>query len=651
MNHSSDMKVYSKAYLLIFGTLLWGGIPLDVDAQKNQPTPAEKKVIAEAEGHMSAGAYRMAINELHKGLKVNAQNLKINYLIGKCYFEIGQKEKAFPFIQKVIRTDAKFEKELNGLYARLLHHKLELDSALVYYRKEADQYKPNDKRRKKIALEIKWCENAQRLVQNPVPVKVENLGPNVNTRFPEYCPVINADESVLFFTSRRIGNIGTLKVDDLPLEDLYFCKRDKDGVWSNAVNVGAPINTEGNDATVNLSVDGQTAMIYREGDLFINRLKGTKWTTPEMLPQPITTDMREPSATFSPDNRTIYFDRDDQILENDKDIFVSSLNKKGKWSTPKPLIGINTQEYDEAAPFLHPDGKTLYFSSNGPESIGGYDVFKSVLQEDGSWSTPENLGYPINTPDDDIWLVFTADGKHAYYSSAQEGGYGETDIYRITFTQPKEKDIPHLTLLKGKIIDESNKKPLEATIYIVDNEKNDTIAVFNSNSNTGDFLVSLPNGKNYGVFIQTKGYMFRSENVFIPAQQGYEEKVLDFGLRSTEFAVGKKFILKNIFYDFDKATLRPSSVAELERLHKILTDYPRMHIRILGHTDHVGSNDYNKNLSHERAKSVVEYLISKGIKNERLEYQGFGEEQPIDTNDTDAGRQNNRRTEFEITKM
>jgi outer membrane protein OmpA-like peptidoglycan-associated protein/tetratricopeptide (TPR) repeat protein len=625
--------------------LLW---TLTLQAQ----TPAEKKTITRAEDLMAGGEYRLALNELLKGLKVNPQNLKINYLLGQCYEQIGQKAKAFPHIEKVIRHDPKFAPDLYYRYASLLLFKMELDSAIIYFRKDANRFKPQDKRRKPAELGIRWCENAKKAITKPVPVKVENLGPNINTRFPEYCPVINATETVLYFTSRRSGNVGNYLLDDLPLEDVYYARRDQDGNWSPARNVGTTVNTENNDATVNLSVDGQTALIYREGDLLLTKLKGTQWQKPEMLPQPISTDLREASATFSPDNKTIYFDRDDEALPNDKDIYYSTLQKNGKWSAPKPLIGINTPDYDEGEPFLHPDGKTLYFSSNGKESIGGYDIFKSERQADGTWSKPVNLGYPINTTDDDRWLIFTADGRHAYYSSAQEGGYGETDIYRVTFDPPKEeKATPHLTLLKGIITDERTKKPLEATIYIVDNDKNDTLAVFNSNSETGEYLISLPNGKNYGVLISTKGYLFRSENVFLLPEKGFEEKTVDFGLRPVEYAVGQKFILKNIFYDFDKATLRKSSIAELERLRKILLEYPNMHIRILGHTDSLGTHEYNRTLSHNRAKAVVDYLISKGIPESRLDYQGFGEEQPIDTNATDTGRQNNRRTEFEIVKM
>jgi outer membrane protein OmpA-like peptidoglycan-associated protein len=334
---------------------------------------------------------------------------------------------------------------------------------------------------------------------------------------------------------------------------------------------------------------------------------------------------------------------------------------------------INTP-YGEEGVFLHPDGKTMYFSSEGHNSMGGYDIFKSVF-ENGKWSTPENLGWPINTPDDDVFFVISASGRHGYYSSFREEGLGGKDIYQITFLGPEKPPMlsqedqllasraqpvketllappvpiatAQVTILKGIITDEANKQPLEATIEVIDNQRNEVIASFLSNAQSGRYLVSLPSGVNYGIVVRQEGYLFHSENFDLPAGAAYAEVVKDIGLKKLD--VGVKVVLNNIFFDFDKATLRRESTGELERLQKLLTETPALRLEISGHTDNVGQDAYNKDLSQRRAKAVVDYLVSKGIDKSRLTFVGYGDNQPVAPNTTKAGRQLNRRTEFKVT--
>jgi outer membrane protein OmpA-like peptidoglycan-associated protein len=322
---------------------------------------------------------------------------------------------------------------------------------------------------------------------------------------------------------------------------------------------------------------------------------------------------------------------------------------------------------------MHPDGKTLYFSSKGHQTMGGYDIFKAVY-EDGMWSEPENMGYPINTPDDDVFFVMSASGKHGYYSSIKKEGKGEKDIYKITFLGPEKQPVLNtednllaslshpvsetvieeaveiktvaLTILKGTVKDAITLEPLESMIDLVDNEENKVIANFKSNSKTGKYLVSLPAGKNYGIAVSAENYLFHSENFDIPLASGYAEIVKDVLLK--KIAVGSKIVLKNIFFDFDQATLRDESMSELGRLYELLVEVPTLKIEISGHTDSKGSDPYNQKLSEKRAKSVVDYLIGKGISKSRLTYRGAGEAEPVATNDTEEGMQMNRRTEFKV---
>jgi flagellar motor protein MotB len=391
-------------------------------------------------------------------------------------------------------------------------------------------------------------------------------------------------------------------------------------------------------------------LLYRDdisgnGDIYESQLQGTQWTEPVRLPEPVNSEQHESSASISPDGRTIYFVSDRDGGQGGRDIWYCTQDAAGKWGDAKNIGDpINTRD-DEEGVFIHPDGKTIYFSSKGRFTYGGYDIFKSELQN-GVWSEPENMGEPINTTGDDFFFVIDAKGTTGYYTSSMKGGFGDKDIYKITFSPIKKKKGPKLILLKGIISDELNGKPLEASIEIIDNEKNVVLFKLTSNSATGKYLVSLPSGKNYGISVNGKGYLFHSENFNVLDTASYIEINKDIQLKKLE--VGNKIVLNNIFYDFDKATLRPESIHELERLLALMKDNPTLKIELASHTDSKGTDEYNLKLSQARAQSVVDYLISKNISKDRLVAKGYGESVPIATNDTDEGRQLNRRTDFKI---
>jgi outer membrane protein OmpA-like peptidoglycan-associated protein len=304
--------------------------------------------------------------------------------------------------------------------------------------------------------------------------------------------------------------------------------------------------------------------------------------------------------------------------------------------------------------------------------MGGYDIFKSTF-ENGKWGEPVNLGYPINGPDDDVFFVISGSGNHGYFASSKQGGYGDKDIYKITFLGPEKAPVvmnednllasvaapvsefkaekivssgPKMTILKGVISDAKTHQLLEAAVELIDNSLNEVIATFKSNSTTGKYLVSLPSGKNYGIAVKKDGYLFHSENFDLKASEEFQEVEKNISLKQIE--VGQSIVLKNIFFDFDKATIRSESANELDRLIKLLTENPTLKIELGSHTDSKGSDDYNQKLSQSRSQSVVTYLIGKGIAADRLVAKGYGETVPVATNDTEAGRQENRRTEFKI---
>ena len=484
-------------------------------------------------------------------------------------------------------------------------------------------------------------------------VEIFKLDNAINSDFDDFAPVITADGSQMFFTSTRPFTEKEKKKNQEGKERIYVSAYDADSKkWSNAEPMPDNINLPNiNVSNIAISNDGQRLLIYqgfdvKQGDIFETVLKGKKWTDAVSLGKEINTEFHESSASISPDGKTIYFVSERKGGIGGRDIWRSKLGMDNKWG-PAENLGktINTMQ-DEEAVYIHPDGKTLFFSSKGHKSTGGYDIFKSIF--DGTkWSKPQNLGAPINTEGDDLFFVMDASGKKAYYSSAKDGG--KQDIYEINFIPlKKEADLqPLVTILKGTVKDAQTKQPIEAKIEIIDNEKNEVIATFSSNSETGRYLVSLPSGKNYGINVSAAGYLFHSENFTLSDTASYKEVQKNILLNKAD--VGTKVVLRNIFFDFGKATLRPESINELNKLKKVMEESPTIKIEISGHTDNVSSDEFNQKLSESRAKAVVEYLVQNGVEKERMTFKGYGKSQPIATNDTEEGRQENRRVEFKIT--
>ena len=686
------MKKHIFSIILIF-------ISLALVAQKNVPFEkkyfkSNKKGYKEAVKNIKAGdelyemensgGYMRALEFYLKAQSFNPDNDMLNYKIGTSYLNSVQTHKCLSFFQKAFALNSHVQPDILYNLGRGYHLNYKFDEAIKQYNKYRATLSPKEAsvQRKKIDKRIKECKIGKKLVKKPIRVFIDNVGENINSRYADYSPLITADESMMMFTSRRSETTGEgiSEQDGRYFEDIYVAYKEN-GVWFPAKNVGKPLNTKDNDATIGLSSDGQKLFTYlgsvSGGDILVSKLDGEEWSKPsgkEM--KKINSDYHESAASSSFDGKKMYFVSNNP--ENNlgmHDIFVSDWNeKKKRWAKPQNLSNKVNSEYQEKGVFMHPDGRTLYFSSTGPGSMGGYDIFKTELQDDGTWGTPINLGYPINTPGDDRFFVMSASGKHGYYATDKEGGYGAHDIYMITFLGPEKPPVQsteniliasnaapvtetfsektveiqtmRLTILKGKVLDAFTKQPVEAEIEIVDNDKDEVITIKRSNKKTGKFLVSLPSGKNYGIAVKAPGYLFHSENFNIPQTNSYQEVYKDIYL--SKMAVGTKIVHKNIFFDFAKATLRSSSFPELDRLYSLLQEYPKMRIEIGGHTDNRGSKALNVKLSAARAKAVVDYLIKKGISASRLESKGYAFDQPIATNKTDEGRQQNRRVEFKV---
>jgi outer membrane protein OmpA-like peptidoglycan-associated protein len=588
--------------------------------------------------------------------KFNPKNALLNAKIGECYLHSATKQEALTYLQRSQQLDAKAEPRLHYLLARALHLNGQWEAAI----KEYEQARPvsADATSDDVAVTtddlarcVRECHRGLQMQANPVRVKLENAGPAVNSAMSDYAPLISADESVLLLTSRRAGSTGgQLDAEgDGMLEDIY--QSDWTGsAWSPARNIGAPVNTAHHDATVGLSADGQHLLVYmedNEGDIYESDLVGNAWSKPRNLGARLNTRFHESAACYSPDGKYLYFvsDRPDGN-RGGRDIYRLELDAR----TPAENLGpVINSPYDEEGVFMHPDGKTLYFSSKGHDSMGGYDIFKSVYQN-GKWSEPENLGWPINTPDDDVYFVLSASGQHGYYSSDQPGGLGGKDIYRVTFLGPepapvvaasktkpgttpatksaapiakptaKPAALAHVTILKGSIMDAMSKKPLAATIEVIDNQKGEVVATYQSNAATGRYLLSLPSGRNYGISVRQPGYLLYSHNVDLPAGAPYAEQQQEIALsRPTAGAIVE---LRNIFFDPAQTELRPESAAELVRLKQFLTEQPALRLELCGQSDAASAS-----LRQQRAEVILAYLIGHGIASSRLSTAAT--EQPV----------------------
>ncbi|OFX61243.1 MAG: hypothetical protein A2046_16680 [Bacteroidetes bacterium GWA2_30_7] len=628
----------------------------------------------------AVGNFKTALDFYIPANKFNPNNALLNYKIGASYlYSNYEAKKSLQYLKKAIELKNNVADDILYLLARSLHLNLEFDDAIKNYTKYKNLLAPKDlqEKRKDIDKKIQECNIGKELIKTPIRVWIDNPGTEINSSYPDYSPLISADESMIIYTSRRENTTGGGKdQNDLKYyEDIYVSYKNAQNKWQPSTNLGKPLNTDRNDATIGLSADGQELFIFVEGDIYKCTLKGTEWQSPKALPKTINTEFREADGSFSYNGKTMYFasEREDKTFGG-MDLYMSNMGEKGKWDEATNMGSVINTEFDERSVFMHPDGRTLYFSSNGHNTMGGYDIFSTTLNDEGTWSEPVNLGYPVNTPDNDLFFVVSASGQHGYYSSAKEGGFGDHDIYMITFRGPEKPGIQsnednliasiaepisetviqetveiktmRLTILKGTVKDAISLNPLEADIEIVDNAKNAIISTFKSNSATGKFLVSLPSGKNYGIAVKAEGYLFHSENFDIPEATNYQEVNKEILLN--KLVVGSKIVLKNIFFDYAKATLRSESFPELERVYKLLTDFPNLKIEISGHTDNLGSLQLNVKLSESRAKAVVDYLIKLGISTGRLEYKGYAYLQPISTNDTEVGRQENRRVEFKV---
>ena len=467
-----------------------------------------------------------------------------------------------------------------------------------------------------------------------------DAGDSINSADLEYYPSVTIDDKILVFTRRVKG-----------YNEDFFVSARNDSLWSKAKGIDGDINSNFNEGAQNISQDGEwlvfTGCNFPEGmgscDLFFSSLTKRGWSTPENLGEPVNSEFWESSPCLSPDKRELYFSSNRPGGYGGKDIYVSKRMPNGRWSEPENLGSKINTGGDESCPFIHADNQTMYFTSNGLTGYGGDDLFLARKQTDGSWDNIENLGYPINTTENEGSLVVAADGKTAYYASDRPDTRGGLDIY--TF-EMREDIRPNKTLwVQGKVFDSTTKEGLPSAVELIDIVSGQTLVKVQTNE-SGHYLITLPLGKDYAFNVNRKGYLFYSRNFPFSQKTPDSTYTIDIGLQPIE--ANASVILNNIFFDVNEFELKQQSVAELNRVVELLNDNPGIKILISGHTDNTGKAADNLKLSNNRAKAVVDYLITKGIETARLQYKGFGASQPVTDNTTEEGRAGNRRTELTI---
>jgi outer membrane protein OmpA-like peptidoglycan-associated protein len=609
------------------------------------------KVSRKTQEKLHRAVLHFQVNELDEAediclslIKKYPEYVRPRDLLAQINMARGQFRKGINQYLKILDTDSTYylaAYELGRLYFSMSQY----DSALIHARwhlRSTDTKPGRIQESEKVVRDALFCLDSPPVVEfNPV-----NLGPKINSVQEEYFPGLTVDESQLFFT-RRDGR-RDIRIQN---EDLFVSKRYEDE-WLIARNLGGPINTPENEGAFTTSADGRylffTSCRRPNGigscDLWISVLKEGRWTEPFNIGEPVNSPSWETQPSLSADGKTLFFVSSRPGGEGGSDIYYSRFNGKKGWTEPINLgPTINTSD-DEQFPFIHPDGKTLYFSSEGHPGFGGSDLFISRLQDDGSWSEPVNLGNPINTSKDEWNLIVDRTGKMAFFSSnGIEGGYGGMDIYR--FELPKEVTAEEVTYVKATILDEETKEPISANAELVDlvdpTQRTEAVSL----KSNGTFIITLKGGRQYAMNVSADGYLFHTEHFTLPKGplKTYEITVL-----MKKPKAGESIVLRNIFFETDSYDLKAESNVELDKLIRYLEQNPELRIEIGGHTDNVGTSSYNLTLSQNRADAVKQYLIDNGIDTGRLVSKGYGDTQPIDDNQTEEGRANNRRTEIKV---
>ena len=631
--------------------------------------------------------YNEAYNEYLQALVYNSTNAELNYKTGVSALFSDKKEEAAGFFLKAIELNKDVTEDVLLLAGRSLQYSGRFSDAIEKFTSYLSS--PLKKSQKNILLArecIQECNSAVIVTKDTLRILIENTGPNINSDADDYSEVFTTDGKTMYFASRRqIPKEGN-RHPDSKFDENIFVSHLINGSWGPASLAGKELTTKYCESPLFINSTGDMLYVYtgysNNGDIKVSLNKKGVWKAPKTVPYPINTRGSETSFTISPSGNEIYFVSDHgKNSIGGKDIYFIKKLSDRKWSKPMNAGSIINTIYDEESVRFSRTGDTLWFSSRGHNSIGGFDIFYSIKNKSGAWDTVKNLGYPVNTPWDELFYhPSPVDDSSFYFVSNRSGGLGGSDIYHGQILPPKKIVLPPVApkpdtviirdtvlivkevappppviqqeqpvFLTGKIKDSDSGEPVLARVDVKDISSGEVVGTIASSDVDGSYRVKLPAKKSYMIDLRATGFLSEVRRIDVP--DNWSKDVYNFNIELIKVKVGKKVVLNNILFETGKSILTQSSYTELERLFNIMTENAMMKIEISGHTDKTGSEPLNFKLSQDRAKAVVEYLVKKGISQSRIEFRGYGSLQPISDNATSGGRAKNRRVEFKILEF
>ncbi|MFD1467224.1 OmpA family protein [Hymenobacter caeli] len=607
--------------------------------------------------------YRASIPYYEQVLAKDPNNAKALFNAGISYLSFD-KEKASDYIYKAQRLKPKVSKDVEYWLGRVDHLNYNFDEAIAHYQAynaTLKAKKSNEDRRSEVAQLIQHSKNAKVLFNSPKDIFVKNLGPVINTQYGEHSPVISSDDKVLLFTSRgqytgtpndpakkQEKGKGKLAADGEYYEEIYEAKRIDDENWEKPRSLSQALVSKGHDASIQVFDNDSKLLMYRDdqnGDIYQSDKTNGEWSSPVRLNSNINSKAFESDAYITPDGKTLYFSTGKYSEDGTLDLYVSKRGSDGDWGPAKSLGGAINTKYDDDSPYVSKDGKTLYFSSRGHNTMGGYDIFKSAYDSIGHrWGTPENMGYPINTPDDDSYYRLSPDGSYAYLSSYRIGGYGEKDIYTINY-------IKNATV-KGKVFAKSDSTTAIPGVELVFSGKqadNTPLSFRDVSKPDGSYQVAVLSGRTYQVAVSKDGKNVETQEFAIPVSTNDSTTITkNFYIAYIDTSTAGLYPFKKIYFDTDKYKLRPESIIVLNDIAQKLTATPGLNIQVEGHCDSRNTDEYNMVLGQNRADAAKKYLVTKGVADTRLTTVSYGERRPAAPNDSPENMQLNRRDEFRV---
>jgi outer membrane protein OmpA-like peptidoglycan-associated protein len=601
-----------------------------------------KELFEKAMGQYDLMEYGNAIDLLKAAIEKDPEFVSAHDLLGQIYMDKGDLVAAEKIYLKLVKINPDYWLSYYSL-ADATFEQMKYDIAENWYKKFLTFDKIPLKEKAESEKQIKSCQFAIKALKNPVPFSPVNLGTGINSMLSEYFPTLTADEQTMFFTC----------MDNRSQED-FLVSTYENGKWTDAINMGPPINTPENEGASTTSADGQYLFFTMcqnpknlgSCDLWLTYVKGDRWQIPIHMPDNVNSKYKETQPSLSADGKTLYFASNRPGGQGDMDIWKTTF-EKNMWTNPVNLgPNINTP-FDDECPFIHQDGVSLYFASDGWPGMGGRDLFMAKQNDTGGWKVPMNLGYPVNTVGNEEGLIINRSGTMGYFSSDKKTNpnhQGRVDIY--SFTLPENAKPGVASYVKGKVYDAETKLPIKTLVELTELNTSTVAGFCKSNEKSGNFLIVIPGNKNYGMNVAAEGYLFYSENFSIKDNPSSDPYLIDVPLKKIK--TGQTVPLYNILFDVNKYVIKQESTAELERLFNLLTTNSKIRVEIGGHTDNSGAETINQPLSQNRAKAVYDWLITKGIAANRLTYKGYGSSVPIMPNTSDEGKRKNRRTEIKV---